>query len=499
MAAASARSGETIEPRSVRIPLAAILFGGTAFVVLHNWLGFGGAALDGVADGQLGAIVIAAAGVACLLRAHAVPRERRAWLLIGLGVLGWAAGESYWVLFIVDNPNPPYPSFADALYLSFYPLCYAGLAMLVRARAHELDWRLWMDGLIAALGTAALGAAFVFDFVADRTRGTAVEVAVSLAYPLADIAMIAIVVGVIALSGWRPDRTWGLLLAGLAAMVVADIAYSIQSSGGVVPPGNWIDPLYLVSASFLGAVLWLPRAAAIQTSERVDDRRALMVPTLFAAMMIGLAAMQYLGGTSGLSTTLWAATMAAVIVRLAVSVRENRRLLEQVRTDSLTGLGNRGGMQLDLEGLCARAGEGEPAALYLFDLNGFKRYNDSFGHLAGDELLTLLGGRLRDALAGKGTAYRIGGDEFCALLTCRGRRFDDVAREAAAALAASDHGVEVGCSWGGASIPVEAADPATALQLADVRMYAQKEARRGARGDRGAVKVPPWPQTSGTK
>ena len=43
--------------------------------------------------------------------------------------------------------------------------------MLVRARAHELDWRRWMDGLIAALGTAALGTAFVFDFVAGEDHG----------------------------------------------------------------------------------------------------------------------------------------------------------------------------------------------------------------------------------------------------------------------------------------------------------------------------------------
>ena len=69
---------------------------------------------------------------------------------------------------IEDNPSAPYPSLADAGYLLFYPLAYAGLAMLVRARAHEMNWRLWMDGAIAALGTAALGAAFVFDFVAEQ-------------------------------------------------------------------------------------------------------------------------------------------------------------------------------------------------------------------------------------------------------------------------------------------------------------------------------------------
>ena len=76
-----------------------------------------------------------------------------------------------------------------------------------------------MDGAIAALGTAALGAAFVFDFVADQTTGTPLQVATTLAYPLGDIVLLSMVVGVIALTGWRPGRTWSLLLAGLAALV----------------------------------------------------------------------------------------------------------------------------------------------------------------------------------------------------------------------------------------------------------------------------------------
>ncbi len=108
------------------------------------------------------------AGIACLIRASDYRRERGAWLLIGLAILSWGAAEIYWTAFIEGNPSAPYPSPADVGYLVFYPLAYAGLAMLVRARAHEINWRLWMDGAIAALGTAALGAAFVFDFVAEK-------------------------------------------------------------------------------------------------------------------------------------------------------------------------------------------------------------------------------------------------------------------------------------------------------------------------------------------
>jgi two-component system cell cycle response regulator len=469
--------------------LAVLLLGGTAIVAIHAWFGVA-SGLDFAIAGPLYDAVVIGAGIACLVRASDYKRERSAWVMIGLAILVWGAAEIYWTAFIEGNPSAPYPSPADIGYLAFYPLAYIGLAMLVRARAHEMNWRLWMDGAIAALGTAALGAAFVFDFIAEKTTGTTLQVITTLAYPLGDIAMVAMVVGVFALTGWRPGRTWSLLLAGLSALVIADIAFTLQSTNATLPGGDWIDPIYLIAAVCLGAAVWQPAEAADITSPRVGDRRReIVVPAVFAGVMIGLFAMQYFSATSGLSTVLWAATMTAVIVRLAMSDKENKVLLEQVRTDPLTGLSNRGRMQVDLEDECERATAERPAMLYLFDLNGFKRYNDTFGHPAGDELLIRLGAALRTAAGEDGIAYRIGGDEFCLLLTCEQDRFEAAARRAAKALTASDRGVNVGASWGSAIIPGEAADPSAALQLADVRMYAQKESRRAAQG--GPIDLPP--------
>jgi len=492
--------------RALRALLALALFGATGLIVLHDWLGFLGPGFDEIAGGYLYDAVVVAAGLALLLRAEAARRERAAWALLAVAVLCWAAGELYWTTFILDAPEPPYPSPADGFYLAFYPLAYIGLALLVRARAHELDWRRWTDGAIAALGTAALGVAVVFDFVAANTTGTSLEVATSLIYPLADIAMMAMIVGVVALTGWRPGRTWSLLLAGLTFTAAADIAYSVQDSGGFVPPGSWIDPLYMLSAACIGAILWAPVTTPLRGNRRPGDRGELAVPAVFLAVVLGLGAIQYFGGSSDLSTALRVLTVGAVIARLAFSARENRRLLEQVRTDALTGIGNRGGMQVDLEALCAQAGPARPVAFCLFDLNGFKRYNDSFGHPAGDELLARLAGRLRDAVGRDGSVYRIGGDEFCALLTCPPERFGDVAEAAAEALTASDRSVDVASSWGAATIPLEAEDPSAALQLADVRMYAQKESRRAvhfadapapeSRAGGRAAKVTVWHQPS---
>jgi diguanylate cyclase (GGDEF)-like protein len=465
--------------RHLRRALAALLLGGTLLVALHDWLGVWGSLHFAISEALYDAVVLGA-GIACLVRASDYSRERNAWILIGLAIISWGLAEVYWTAFIEGNPNAPYPSPADVAYLAFYPLAYAGLAQLVRARAHEINWRLWMDGLIAALGTAALGAAFVFDFVAEKATGTPIEVATTLAYPLGDIAMVAMVVGVIALTGWRPGRTWSLLLAGLSALVIADVAFTLQSTEATLPGGEWINPIYLIAAVCLGAAVWQPIEAAAITSPKSDGRREIVVPAVFAAVMIGLFAMQFYSATSGLSTVLWATTMTAVIVRLAMSDRENRRLLEEVRTDPLTGLANRGRMQVDLATACEGASEEHPAKLYLFDLNGFKRYNDTLGHPAGDDLLTQLGKGLRDAVGEDGTVYRIGGDEFCLLLSCAEEHFDAVARNAAMALTASEKGIEVSASWGAAQIPQEAQDPLAVLQLADVRMYAQKESRRVA-------------------
>jgi two-component system, cell cycle response regulator len=468
--------------RVLRGALAVLLLGGTLLVALHYWLGIGDSLHFAIGSVVYDAVVLGA-GVACLVRASAFGPERRAWILIGIAILFWGAAEVYWAIFIEGNANVPYPSPADVGYLLFYPLAYAGLALLVRARAHEMNWRLWMDGAIAALGTAALGAAFVFDFVAEKTEGTPLQVATTLAYPLGDIAMVAMVVGVVALTGWRPGRTWSLLLAGLSALVIADIAYTLQSTGEAIPGGNWIDPIYLIAAVCLGAAVWQPAAAAEITSPESDRRREMIVPPVFAGVMIGLFAMQYFSATSGLSTVLWAATMTAVIVRLAMSDRENKALLEQVRTDPLTGLANQGRMQVDLPAKVSRADEEHPVMLLLFDLNGFKHYNDTFGHPAGDEMLARLGRALRDAVGEDGTAYRIGGDEFCVLLTCAPDRFEAVSRAATSALTAVGPGFDVSSAWGAVEVPGEEKEPSAALQLADVRMYAQKESRRLAHED----------------
>jgi two-component system cell cycle response regulator len=162
--------------------------------------------------------------------------------------------------------------------------------------------------------------------------------------------------------------------------------------------------------------------------------------------------------------------------------RENEELLglsrEEASTDILTGLGNRRALIDELSSSVARqAPGGHELLVAMFDLDGFKPYNDSFGHAAGDALLTRLGGRLSTALVGRGTTYRIGGDEFCMLAWSAPDSAEALLDSALTALSDRGKGWDVGCSQGAVWVPSEAASPTEALQLADVRMYANKASR----------------------
>jgi diguanylate cyclase (GGDEF)-like protein len=174
-------------------------------------------------------------------------------------------------------------------------------------------------------------------------------------------------------------------------------------------------------------------------------------------------------------------TMTDSLRRLAL---ENEHLLEASRkeanTDSLTSLPNRRALMRDLERQLADASEDRPLILALFDLNGFKQYNDTFGHLAGDALLTRVGDRLRRDLGESATAYRMGGDEFCVLAATDASGGAAIAGRAAIALSEKGEAFAIDCAYGLANLPREASSASDALRLSDQRMYERKAGRISA-------------------
>jgi len=357
------------------------------------------------------------AGISCVLRGGR-ENERLAWSLVGAGMLAWALGDAYYTFVLQNLKVVPFPSLADAGYLAFYPPVYVGLGLLVRSRVSGFGRSLWLDGVIGALTAAALATSLVFHAVWHSIGGSAGAVATNLAYPLADGLLLALVVGVLALSGWRLTRTWMLIGGGFALFGIADSVYLYRVANDTYHYGTLLD------LGWLGAMLLLAYAAQ-QPAQRsrasqLEGRRLLIVPTTFALVCLGLEIWNHFRQVDILGLALTSAALAAVIARMAFTFNEYLHVLDTTRTesltDSLTGLSNRRQLMRDLERILD-ADASRDHLLLLFDLDGFKRYNDRFGHLAGDALLQRLGARLGRAVAGHGGAYRLGGDEFCAIVT----------------------------------------------------------------------------------
>ena len=114
----------------------------------------------------------------------------------------------------------------------------------------------------------------------------------------------------------------------------------------------------------------------------------------------------------------------------------------------------------------------------IFDLDGFKGYNDTFGHPAGDALLARLGAKLAAVPGAERGAYRLGGDEFCLVVQVREGEVEPMIDRACSALSERGDGFEIGSSFGAVLLPDEATDPSQALHVADERLYAQKHSRR---------------------
>ena len=158
-------------------------------------------------------------------------------------------------------------------------------------------------------------------------------------------------------------------------------------------------------------------------------------------------------------------------------LRRQSKLNEyQAHHDHLTGLGNRRLLIADLEALDAKA----TVTLVILDLDGFKRYNDAFGHPAGDALLARLGKKLAAAAGPASSCYRLGGDEFCVLHRDRGGT-EAMLEAVSGALTERGEGFTIDCSFGAASMPEETSHPEEALQLADQRLYALKRTQAGSR------------------
>ena len=161
------------------------------------------------------------------------------------------------------------------------------------------------------------------------------------------------------------------------------------------------------------------------------------------------------------------------------------RLKQQALYDELTGLGNRNLFARDLKKMITGAIRDERIfTILMMDLNRFKKANDTFGHAAGDYILSEFGRRLQKKTRGEEEFYRIGGDEFTGLLHSSSREevLPVVRRIQLAAetpFLFSFHSIQIGISIGVAFYPADGTIYEDLLQVADEAMYRAKRSNSG--------------------
>ena len=481
------RSGERRRAESRALAAGFVLLLGMLAIVAANAIfGIGGRGIRQAIPTWLasGVYILVAAIVA--LRAFRDRERRRAWGLLALGLSLYALGNVLWAFWIGNLRHPPIPSVCDALWLSLYPLSYAGIVGLARADGeNKKPIRVWLDGVIAGSGLAAFGAALVFpSLLASLTSGTA---ATGIAYPIGDLLLAALVMGVLAFRGWHINRTWGLLGGGFVLLAVADCMYAVRVASGSTSTSPLTNLFYLVAVALLALAAWQTEPETPRP--RRESMSVLVVPALFTVAALGLLVYGNTHRLNGAALGLAIITLLAMCVRMGLAFRDLRSLTEaryQAATDDLTSLPNRRlFMQRLHEGIAtAQLTRGELSVLVL-DLDNFKQLNDTLGHSAGDALLRMIGPRLVGGLRTTDTMARLGGDEFAILLD---HRIDDraVAKVAERILLALREPFEVHglalrltASLGIASFPVHGRDGDQLMRCADIAMYQAKAAHRG--------------------
>jgi diguanylate cyclase (GGDEF)-like protein len=430
------------------------------------------AAMDGIWYGvRIGAQLLAAAVILVRVRRH---RDGWApWTAIALAIVAWTVGDGLNALDLDD--------LAVIGWFCCYALVYSGLALLTRPLLLRGQAAVWLDGLAAALAAAAL----LIDPVLQIVDVPAYEVMANLAYPVFDFVLAGMTLGTCALAGWRPPPAWRWLGAGVGAMLLGDCVYFAEwaSTGYAYGSGAPFESAWALGFLAFAVAAW--RTAEPPSALRPGLWGSAVLPLACSGVATLLLVLDHWTRASALAVGLAGVALATVTVRSVLSFRELRVLAltrREALTDELTGLANRRALLRELAAAC-RA-EDPRAALLLCDLDGFKEFNDTLGHEAGDELLREAAERIARAVGAECGAARLGGDEFAVLVPGAGaaeaRALAERLRcELAAPLPVAGIEVRVDASVGIALVPDHSRQSAGVLRRADVAMYEAKGARTG--------------------
>jgi len=416
------------------------------------------------------------------------PRPRRPWLLLACGQVVYAGGDTafYIAHYIVGSER--YPALCDLFYLAHYPLVVVGLTLLIRQRTPGRDVASLLDATTVAVTASTLSWLYV---IAPQTKGNpplCVE-AVSVAYPVMDLALLAVGLRLVLGAGRRP-ASFFLLAGSLAAVFTADTLYVLQQVAGTYEAGNYLDAIWLTANLLLGASALHPTMNRLADRGDADERgpgggrlavllaSVLVAPTLLLTNTVAedRASLRLVGVTCAVASVL-------TIARMHGLVADQRRL---AGTDALTGLCTRRVLLPRLAQEIPRALRGHGLlGLFVIDVDHFKSINDRFGHPAGDRVLAEIADRLRRATRREDLLARYGGEEFA--LIAPHLNPDDLpllAERLRQAVAGGPISLPDGTtvtatvSIGAAGCPSHAADEQTLLAISDAALYAAKAGGR---------------------
>ncbi|MGZ4568491.1 MAG: putative bifunctional diguanylate cyclase/phosphodiesterase [Blastococcus sp.] len=433
------------------------------------------------------------AAAACWIAGSRVRPERTAWRALTAALLisaGCNATRTF-AAGVTGSSTSSIPA-VDTLSLVAYVLLYVTMVGLIRARVARFHPSMWLDGVIGALGTTAVGVAFLLGPYLSPVRGQAPLPLMELAWPASDVLLLALLVAVGSILGVRLDRTLLTVTAALVCIFAGDVILFVRSADGTYVDGGPFDLTWLTGICLVTLAAHRARRPAPATAEEQETRTRTSWRLLALPLTCNIASVVVLAFGWGDQLPRAAAWLAigcvlAAVARTAVTLREVRSFHEvkqQARTDELTGLANRRAL-LDQAGrVLTAASARRPAARLLLDLDGFKEVNDSLGHHAGDRLLAQVGPRLMPGLRPDDLLARLGGDEFAVLLPDTGLDEAQELAERLRKLILAPFTIEgirlhVGVSIGVATAPVPAATVAELLRCADVAMYTAKNGREG--------------------
>ncbi len=395
--------------------------------------------------------------------------------------------------FAGDGPAARFT--ASALVLCGEVLLVAGLLMLVRTRRSLSVSGVVGDGLILALGTWNVTWVLLVQPMLERTTEPLAVALVDAAYqPLASV--IIFLLAVYLLNGTRVTGAMWLVSGAVVMLLFGDLFYSLVAAGYVPESMSPIAyAIYAVAYFCLGAAFLHPEidedpvVSQGRTHNRLQTR--LLVTTSALVGPIVVLAVSRPKGLADLTVRAVSAAVLAIVVmwRVHELVRQNTQaqqaLLDRARVDELTGLPSRPAVVELLHSLAVTEWrpDREPTVL-LIDIDRFKNINDSLGHDAGDEVLQVIAGRIRQVTPPEATVARLSGDEFLVVdpttktLSGAGalaERIQGVFREP---VGVSQGDLFLTCSIGISSVHSFNTGPDKVLRDADTAMYRAKDAGR---------------------